>query len=103
MVSLVNSNINASSKRQHLREIDLRFAPGLPQVWGGGGANPIVKMKHQKKHWSITNEKNLRGGSGFRALVAGWCLPCHPDGEKGWMGKSAALRPHPRDRGADLP
>ena len=35
MVSLVNSYTNASSKRYHLWEIDLRFAPGLHPGWGG--------------------------------------------------------------------
>ena len=30
MVSLVNSHTNATSRRWHLWEIDLRFAPGLP-------------------------------------------------------------------------
>jgi len=33
MVSLVNSHSNSSSKRWHLWEIDLRFAPGLPPGW----------------------------------------------------------------------
>jgi len=33
MVSLVNSNTNATSIGWHLWEIDLRFAPGLPPGW----------------------------------------------------------------------
>ena len=33
MVSLVNSHANATSKRQHLWEIDLIFAPGLHPGW----------------------------------------------------------------------
>ena len=33
MVSSVNSHTNATSKRWHLWEIDLRFAPGLPPGW----------------------------------------------------------------------
>jgi len=33
IVSLVNSHTKASSMRQHLREIDSRFAPGLLAGW----------------------------------------------------------------------
>ena len=33
MVSLVSSHTNATSKRWHLWEIDLRFASGLPPGW----------------------------------------------------------------------
>ena len=33
MVSSVNSHTNATRIRWHLREIDLRFAPGLPPGW----------------------------------------------------------------------
>ena len=33
MVSLVNSHTHATTKRWHLWEIDLRFAPGLPPGW----------------------------------------------------------------------
>jgi len=33
MVYLVNSHTNATSQRQHLLEIDLRVAPGLPPGW----------------------------------------------------------------------
>ena len=33
IVSLVNSHTNATSKRWHLWEIDLSFAPGLPPGW----------------------------------------------------------------------
>ena len=33
IVSLVNSHTNAARIRWHLWEIDLRFAPGLPQGW----------------------------------------------------------------------
>ena len=33
MVSLANSHSNATSRRQHLWEIDLRFSPGLPPGW----------------------------------------------------------------------
>jgi len=33
MISLGNSHTNITSKRQHLWEIDLRFAPGLPPGW----------------------------------------------------------------------
>jgi hypothetical protein len=33
IVSLVNSHTNAASKRLHLLEIDLRFAPGLRPGW----------------------------------------------------------------------
>jgi hypothetical protein len=33
MVSLVNSHSNATSRRWHLLEIDLRFAPRLPPWW----------------------------------------------------------------------
>jgi hypothetical protein len=33
MVSPVNSHANATSRRKHLWEIDLRFAPGLPPGW----------------------------------------------------------------------
>jgi len=35
MVSSVNTHTNATSKRWHLWEIDLRFAPGLPPGWLG--------------------------------------------------------------------
>ena len=38
MVSLLKSHSNATSRRQHLWEIDLRFAPGLPPGW-----NPILR------------------------------------------------------------
>ena len=37
MVSLVNSHTNATSKRWHLWEIDLRFSPGFPPGWSGNG------------------------------------------------------------------
>ena len=43
MVPLVNSHSNATSRRWHLWEIDLRFAPGLPperRGGEGGGENP---------------------------------------------------------------
>ena len=33
MVSLVNPHSNATSRRWHLWEIDLRFSPGLPPGW----------------------------------------------------------------------
>ena len=33
MVSLVNSHTHATRIGWHLREIDLRFAPGLPLGW----------------------------------------------------------------------
>ena len=33
MVSLVNPHSNATSRRWHLWEIDLRFASGLPAGW----------------------------------------------------------------------
>ena len=36
MVSLVNSHTNATSRRWHLWEIDLRFAPELPPGWRSG-------------------------------------------------------------------
>ena len=34
MVSSVNYHLNATSRRQHLWEIDLGFSPGLPPGWG---------------------------------------------------------------------
>ena len=47
MVSLVNSHSNATSRRWHLWEIDLRFALGLPPGWfqaqrqGGAGKSHL--------------------------------------------------------------
>jgi len=52
MVAAVNSHTNATSKRWHLWEIDLRFAPGSPPGWvgsvegdwGGFSAAPISAL-----------------------------------------------------------
>ena len=41
IVSLVNSHTNATSKRWHLWEIELRFAPGLPPEWQEAGWCPL--------------------------------------------------------------
>jgi len=42
IVSLVNSHANATSKSQHLWEIDFRFAPGLPPWWYRGAECPAA-------------------------------------------------------------
>ena len=51
MVSLVNSYSNATSRRWHLWEVDLRFAPGLPPGWetnslvGRGGKAYLLQVE----------------------------------------------------------
>jgi len=45
IVSLVNSHTNVTSRRWHLQEIDVRFAPGLHLGWlqvGEGRTRPLV-------------------------------------------------------------
>ena len=63
MVSLVNSHTNATSKRQHLWEIDLRFDPGLPPGWEflRGGVGPALEKSREKSEKSETHSQ-----------VAGW-------------------------------
>ena len=53
MFSPVNSHSNATSRRWHLWEVDLRFAPGLPPGWPGADSwrlqvlNQLVLEKYQ--------------------------------------------------------
>ena len=44
MGSLVKSHTNATRIGWHLREIDLRFAHGLPPGWDGGDAFTGFKL-----------------------------------------------------------
>ena len=51
MGSLVNSYSNAASRRKHLSEIDLEFAPGLPQGWLH--LHRAIFEKHRQHKWTI--------------------------------------------------
>jgi len=46
IVFTVNSHTNAASKGQHLWEIDLGFAPGLPPEWSDKGVSPPIRRAH---------------------------------------------------------
>jgi len=54
MVSLVNSHTNATRIGEHLWEIDLRFARGLPPGWIG-----ISLPNNQRQHRTLHTQKDV--------------------------------------------
>jgi len=53
VVSFADIHANATSKRWHLWEIDLRFAPGLPPGWVLGSGSTV-------KSWEVAVWKFIR-------------------------------------------
>ena len=77
IVSLVNSHTNATSKRWHLWEIDLRFAPGLPPGWLRGGITSWALSRCALRPPSILLSSNRRSFEPppFGDLTKSSCAP----------------------------
>ena len=79
MVSLVNSHTNATSKRWHLWEIDLRIALNSTTGWGGGpasegrtGAKRAAQGTPSSSRRTCTPALRAHAVSGFRVKGSGF-------------------------------
>jgi len=76
MVSLVNSYSNATSRRKHLWEIVLRFAPGLPPGWCGTEGVSLRRYGAEPGGGELDNSLAIHASQKLLSRVPGHVLHC---------------------------